>query len=441
MRTKNWLLLTGDVALMYASLVLALALRGGAAELARFWEAYFAPFTFVNIAWVAVFFIADFYSGVGLRTTTKFFRILASATAVNAALAVGFFYAITVFGIAPKTNLALYLAVFTALFVGWRWIFGRVMLGESLRTPIVTMNADDRTQQLADQLGRDETSGYRCLGHLDDGCDDMHRHAVLLGLMAEGGLLVLGPHGQHPTPELMYDLVRHGVGVVEPATLWEETRFEVPLSVTNVSWFVQNFPDSSSRRPFMALKRLADLAGAALIALAAAPAVPFIALAVRRSGPGPIFFEQVRMGRFGRPFRLYKFRTMVADAEKHGAQWSTKGDARVTRVGKFLRHTHLDELPQLWNILRGEMSFIGPRPERPEFVRQLERDIPYYELRHLVKPGITGWAQINYRYGASVEDARRKLELDLYYIKNQSAFTEIKVALKTVLMVFRGEGR
>jgi len=154
-----------------------------------------------------------------------------------------------------------------------------------------------------------------------------------------------------------------------------------------------------------------------------------------------VIFKQERTGLDGRVFRIYKFRSMRADAEQSGPQWATDGDPRVTRVGRFIRAARLDELPQLVNVLRGQMSFIGPRPERPVFNDMLERQIPYYDLRHLVRPGITGWAQVMYPYGASIEDAREKLQYDLYYIKNYSLMLDIAILLKTLRVVVLGKGR
>jgi len=162
------------------------------------------------------------------------------------------------------------------------------------------------------------------------------------------------------------------------------------------------------------------------------------AIAIKLDTRGPVFYSQTRTGLSGVTFRLYKFRTMVKDAEKSGPRWTKKDDPRITRVGRFLRSTRIDELPQLWNVLLGEMSFIGPRPERPDFNAELEAAIPYYDLRHLVKPGITGWAQVLYPYGASVEDAREKLQYDLYYIKNYSVMLDLVILIRTLRAVGRG---
>ena len=162
------------------------------------------------------------------------------------------------------------------------------------------------------------------------------------------------------------------------------------------------------------------------------------ALVVKLESKGPAFYSQVRVGRFNRPFRIYKLRTMVNNSETSGAQWATKNDSRITAVGKFLRKTRLDELPQFWNVLKGEMSLVGPRPERPEFVEDLGKEIPFYLQRHLVKPGLTGWAQINYPYGASVEDSYNKLTYDFYYIKNASMGLDLQIFLRTTGTVMKG---
>ncbi len=164
-------------------------------------------------------------------------------------------------------------------------------------------------------------------------------------------------------------------------------------------------------------------------------------VAIKLDSPGPVFYSQVRTGLYGKPFRVYKFRSMYQDAEKRGAQWACQYDPRITKVGYWLRVLRIDELPQIFNVLRGDMSLIGPRPERPEFDIKLKEEIPYYELRYLVKPGITGWAQVLYPYGASVEDAYEKLAYDLYYIKNYSLWLDIAIAFKTVRVVLLGKGR
>ena len=194
-------------------------------------------------------------------------------------------------------------------------------------------------------------------------------------------------------------------------------------------------------RIYFKLKRLIDLVVAGLLLLLLSPLMLLVALAIVLDSQGPVFYSQKRTGLNRKPFKVYKFRSMYQNAEAQGVQWASKKDPRITRVGWWLRLTRIDELPQLWNVLRGEMSLIGPRPERPEFDAELAQAIPYYDLRYLIAPGISGWAQVMYPYGASIEDAREKLSYDLYYIKNYSLLLDLEIALKTLRVVLLGKGR
>ncbi len=184
------------------------------------------------------------------------------------------------------------------------------------------------------------------------------------------------------------------------------------------------------------LKRGFEIFISLVIFIVLLPLTILIVLLVKITSSGPVIYRQIRVGELGKQFYLYKFRTMIKDAESDGPKWAQKSDERVTFLGKILRYSHLDELPQLINILKGEVSFVGPRPERPEFVADLEKKIPYYQIRHLVKPGITGWAQVNYRYGASVADSNEKLKYDLFYLKNRSLFLDIIIMLRTLKFFF-----
>ena len=223
---------------------------------------------------------------------------------------------------------------------------------------------------------------------------------------------------------------------------YETYENKLPISHLSPKWFLENTGFEIYHNNFnLKAKRLLDLLFAMLIGIFAAPVIILAAIIVKLESKGPIFFIQERIGEGNRKFNIVKFRSMTTDAEKDGPQWASKNDNRVTKFGKIMRATRIDELPQLWNVLRGEMSFVGPRPEREFFIQQLEKEIPYYNLRHTVKPGLTGWAQVMYPYGASVEDAYRKLQYDLYYIKHHSIPFDVKVLLKTVTIVIFGKGR
>jgi sugar transferase (PEP-CTERM system associated) len=232
-----------------------------------------------------------------------------------------------------------------------------------------------------------------------------------------------------------------GVDIREMADVYEELTGRIPVDNIGDEWllFAEGF--YLIRKEYMQkLKRLIDILAAASLLVMTAPILGLAALLIRLESPGSIFYSQKRVGKGQSIFTIYKFRSMRQDAESNGARWAAERDPRITRVGRWLRMTHIDEIPQIWNLLKGDMSLVGPRPERPEFVEILDREIPYYSVRHSVKPGMTGWAQINYRYGASMDDTRNKLEYDLYYIKNMSLFLDLKILLRTVGVVILGEG-
>lgn len=238
----------------------------------------------------------------------------------------------------------------------------------------------------------------------------------------------------------MLACVQRGITMTDLSTFFEREAGMVKLDVVDPSWLVFSggFDQSATRR---LSKRFFDLLAATSLLLLAWPFMMLVALAVWLETGAPIFYSQTRVGQGGRTFDVIKFRSMRVDAEGDGkARWATKNDDRTTRVGRFIRLTRLDELPQLFNVLRGDMSFVGPRPERPQFVEQLNHEIRYYDIRHSVKPGLTGWAQLRYPYGASVRDAEEKLKFDLFYVKNQGLFFDVMIMLQTVEVVLFGRG-
>jgi exopolysaccharide biosynthesis polyprenyl glycosylphosphotransferase len=240
-------------------------------------------------------------------------------------------------------------------------------------------------------------------------------------------------------------LINHrlaGIPIFSLSDFFESFLFLVPVQEIDNHWFIraQGFTMLHSSVATR-VKRGVDIVAAIFLLIVTMPIMAVTALVIKLSSRGPVLFSQTRVGFRGKPFTLYKFRTMRNNAEKQGAQWATNNDPRVLPIGHFLRKSRIDELPQCWNILKGDMSIIGPRPERPEFTSKLTNDIPYYDLRHIIKPGLTGWAQVNYPYGASTEDALRKLQYDLYYIKNYSLFLDLNITLRTLITVFQRGGR
>jgi exopolysaccharide biosynthesis polyprenyl glycosylphosphotransferase len=240
----------------------------------------------------------------------------------------------------------------------------------------------------------------------------------------------------------LVDLRMSGVRVYGVSDFYEQVWGRVPLESLGDSWLLDSGGfQLIADRVAANLKRGIDVTLATIVLALTAPVILLAMITVWLESGSPMLFRQTRTGYRGRPYRLIKIRTMVREAERDGPRWTAPGDPRITKVGRFLRRSRIDELPQLWSVLRGEMSFVGPRPERPEFVARLRETIPYYDMRHLVKPGITGWAQVMHQYGDSVEDARIKLEFELYYIKHYSVVFDAAILLKTARVVLFGRGR
>jgi len=245
--------------------------------------------------------------------------------------------------------------------------------------------------------------------------------------------------GGLPTSELL-DCKLSGISVIELSTFFERENGQLQLESLNASWMIlsEGFRQGLTRD---AVKRAFDLLASGLLLLGSLPVMGLAALLISLESSGPVLYRQERIGQYGRPFTIFKFRSMRTDAESDGKpQWAGQNDDRTTRVGRVIRKLRIDELPQIFNVFLGEMSFVGPRPERPFFVEQLVKEIPYYASRHSVKPGITGWAQVRYAYGASVEDAIEKLQYDLYYVKNHGLFLDMMILFQTAQVVLWGKG-
>jgi len=287
-----------------------------------------------------------------------------------------------------------------------------------------------RTTTLKD----DTLLGFRVLGSANDLETVASEHGISRIIVA-----MEDQRGALPTRELVTLRVR-GVRVEDASTALAGLTGRVSLRAVKPSWFV--FSEGFQRSKWNdSLKRIGDLFFGLIGLVLSSPLMVAVAVAVRLDSEGPVIYQQTRVGRMGKCFEVLKFRSMRMDAEKqNGAQWATKNDPRVTRLGRILRKYRLDELPQFFNVIRGDMSFVGPRPERPCFVEDLKQKIPYYDERHSVRPGLTGWAQVQYTYGASVEDAFNKLEYDLFYLKNVSLTFDLLIILQTVRLVLAGRG-
>ena len=332
-----------------------------------------------------------------------------------------------------------------------RLIVGGILGASAFRRRVLVLGAGMRADRLR-KLSEKPESGFVIVGYVTmtesepviaeaiprGAIHNLTRHVENLGV-SEVVLALEERRNALPLADLLR-IKTTGVHVNDFSSFIERETGRVDLDSVNPSWLIFSDGFSSGRAISSVAKRLFDVFVSALLLTLTAPLIAVFAVLVKLDTKGPAFFRQTRVGLFGQDFDVIKLRSMRTDAEANGAQWATKDDPRVTRLGKFIRKVRIDELPQTWSVLKGEMSFVGPRPERPEFVAELEEQMPFYAERHMVKPGITGWAQINYPYGASVEDSRHKLEYDLYYAKNYTPFLDLLILLQTLRVVLWHEG-
>ncbi len=356
----------------------------------------------------------------------------------------------------PAADIAHYvlllgLAFLTTALVAWRsayeWFVGRgafrervYVLGSGERAQTIVQMLRDRKDAGMSVIGWDEVSETQ-----SPQMEDRDNFAGILesfrGPKPKVDRVIVAMQdrrGALPVRELL-KLRFDGVIIEEAGPLLERLSGKLQLDSLRPSSFI--YSEGFRLKPSQQIaRRLASTLAAAVGLLLFAPFLPIVMLLVKTSSPGPIFFRQTRVGLGGRPFQVVKFRTMRTDAEVSGAKWATKNDPRVTKLGMFMRKVRLDEVPQLWNVLKGDMGFVGPRPERPEFVPWLVEQIPYFELRHMIRPGLTGWAQVRYGYGATLAETREKLEYDLYYIKHMSLGLDLLIMFETVKTILRRRG-
>ncbi len=440
------LLVLGDIIALYVSLLGTLFVRYGVANFeTEFFEYHLAPFSLIFTLWILVFYIAGLYDLRHLRNSLEFFKTLALTLVTNALLTVVLFYLVPSLGISPKTNLFLFLVFFTILETFWRGFWNRHSGSSETLNKVVLVDGSASASEIAETLVRNPQLGYGLAKVISQSSLMKTPGTLRAEVEACGGNLVVVDWHLKQASSLnreLYSLLRTGIEVRDIPSFYESVFKKIPLNDIEESWILEHLADQE--RFYDPLKHGFEFCAALFLFIVLLPIEVLIAVLILLTSPtGPAVCSQTRIGYRGKPYTHYKFRTMHSCREKEqaGAKWKTlQGgkivDPRLTPFGKFLVHTHLDELPQLINILKGEMSFAGPRPERPEFVEVLKDQIPYYEARLLVRPGVTGWAQINYRYAASVEDTVEKLKYDIYYVKNRSLVIDIAIILRTLKTLF-----
>ena len=425
---KKIIILLGDVLILYGSLLLTLIFRYGPNYFGESFYAHLKPFSIIFVIWLVIFYLADLYKEKRLRISPATIQVFILAIIISVTSSVILFYLFpSFFKMTPKTNLAIFALVFGILNIGWRIILVKIYISGGWRNRLLLIGDSPIIDELINYLKNNPQIGYDVAAQKSE--NDISQ------IIAKNkiNIIVIQTYLKKDRKiiKIFYQLLPSKIAIVDLITFYETIFQKLPLKELDESWFIDKI--TTRRHLYDAIKRLIDICLSLFLIIIFLPLILIIAILTKLSSrQGPVIYKQERIGVNNKPFTLYKFGTMQVD---EGPLWTTENDKRLTWFGKILRYSHLDEIPQLYNILKGDISFIGPRAERRELV-ELYKQLPYYEIRHIIKPGLTGWAQLNYKPSASLEEAREKLQYDIYYIKNRSLVLDLLILLRTVRYLF-----
>ncbi len=429
----------GDIFFFIFSLWLALTLRHFSLPSREFFLTHLAPFSLLFVAWIFVFFAAGLYDKQTAILRKKLPLRIINAQIVNGIIAVFFFYLSPYFAIAPKTNLLIYLLVSSILIIFWRLIVIRFFRFSRKQSALVLLSGSE-LKEIAEELENNEKYNIDNLFTIDIGekkgtaLEEEIKEEIKKGLS-----LIIADFENDEIKRLVpnfYNFLFSGVVFIDAQKVYEELFDKIPVSMVEEHWFLKNFYFQKSA--YDLIKRFMDIVIAFPLAVASLIFYPFVFLAIKIDDGGPFFIVQERIGQRGDVIKIVKFRSMK---KSDNGVWVEKKDERITRAGKFLRKTRIDELPQLWNVLKGDVSLIGPRPDISGLREKLEKEIPYYNTRDLVRPGLSGWAQIKQdNPPQSIEETKERLMYDFYYIKNRSLALDFGIILRTIQILLSRAG-
>ena len=437
------LLFCGDIFFFVFSLWIALYIRFGEIPTSERFIAHFIPFSILFLIWVTVYFIAGLYENHTLILKSKLPSIIFNAQVVNSIFAIIFFYIIPFFGITPKTILFIYLFVSFISILLWR-LYSSVFFGNKEKQPALLIGSGEEMKELLVEVNGNNRYNLSFISSVDvHNIDAINIQEDIIMPVYSNNIKIIAIDFSHekvaPLLPHLYNLIFSKVRFIDSHRIYEDIFDRIPLSLVTYSWFLENI-SVSPKFAYDFLKRIMDIILSFVLGIISIAFYPFVYIAIKLDDGGDVFIKQERVGKDGKNIILHKFRSM----SRNEMDLTKRNGNRVTNVGNFLRKTRIDELPQLWNVLVGDISLIGPRPELPSGVLIYEKEIPYYNIRHLIKPGLSGWAQIHQEnhphHGAEIVLTKEKLTYDIFYIKNRSFWLDIKIALKTVKSLLSRSG-
>jgi len=432
-RSKKIILLFGDIILFFLSITLTVGIVQKAFVVNEFLFNHLKLVAILSPLWCTIYFIEGLYS---LRTFNRNGLVitLLRSSAISSLMAIVFLYLFgTTIGVTPKTNLIIFTFLTLLLSYLWRRCFFSLFSYKVFMRDISFIGTSKDFDEVEESILKRKHLGFYLVEKYNHFSQDIKKTSLLI---IEDKLL--------RTSEIelrLFDILNKGTSILTLSEFSEIVLGKIPVNAIDHSWFIDS-KMSIKQGTYHYTKELLDRMVAIIGLIICIPIFIFLLPALVLFSGRPFLYSQERVGLNNKNYTIYKLRTMRNDAEKDGVQWSTQNDSRITRIGSFLRSTRLDELPQLWNVLNGTMSIVGPRPERPEIIKEkLQKVIPFYDYRHLAKPGITGWAQVNYGYGSTENDSLIKLQYDLFYVKNRTHWLDIRIALKTIAIILKKLGR
>ncbi len=429
--SRKVILFIGDLACFIGGFILfsLIAIGTGALQTEGFWVHAFA-FAPLVIIWLVVFFIFNFYELRNSKPNLVFLRNFGIAAVIMLAIGFIYFYINPITRISPKTNLIIFEAISLLLILGFRRLFYLATIN-AFHTKFAIVCSEEKFHSLVSEITENPQLGFQNQGIYTSLTDFMQTQPAV-------DLLIIHKTSEHETG-LLEKILASKIEVIDLPEAYETILYKIPVDFIDNQWLVRSITKGSDFA-YRAISRIVSVLFAIIVGILTLPISLVIMLAIKLEDGGTILYSQERVGTHGKNFKLYKFRSMSENAESSGAQWASAHDVRVSRVGKITRKLHVDEIPQMINLLQGDLALVGPRPERPEFVAHLEKDIPYYFMRHTITPGFTGWAQIKFRYARTVMDSQEKFEYDLYYLKNRNLFLDVGIIMKTAQIVFTHAG-
>lgn len=427
--SRIWIIAFGDFIAFWISFYVILSIRYWYITTSNMIQIHALPFLILYISWILTFFLFGLYDLYNIKPTIPYLRRFSLALLICFIIGIIFFYFVPIFGISPKTNLLFQVLGFGSFSFFLRRIV-YALFSNQIVSPVILVGKTIYMEILHDVISKNPQLGLKIFCYTKNIDEALQNY---IGL--KGAVFVFEDTEQEIPKRDIITLYEKKTEIIDVAEAYERYLHKIPVGYISQSWFIKNI---NTQKDFIYdfFRRILDAIISIIILIVTSPFVVVSAFAIYLNDRGPILYKQGRVGLNNKTFKLYKLRSMVVDAEKYGAVWSDKKDSRVTQVGKIIRKLHIDEIPQMINILKGDLSLVGPRPERPEFVELLEKSIPHYELRHIIRPGFTGWAQIKYRYARTAEDSKEKFEYDLYYLKNRNIFLDFGIIIRTIQIIF-----